>query len=284
MSEPSLEGNKPQEPQGSPVSQEIQGSIERLQNQPPENLVDVIQDSINEITKASADLKVEKDKVPTLKRLTLALAPITLAVSALVFRTQAENHTPDVHIPPPTPTATKHEPQPPPVHEIGPASTVYNIQEEDSISSILAKMHPEKYLDENGHFKTDDATQEALYREIYPILIANRQILQQDNRTLYQAIDSATFNLEIGTTLSGLELKKIVQEIGGPHEVVVIRPGQQLQINTGDSTAEPIPKIPQTPKLQPITPPAQEATPPPFPTPVRHTPPAGSQDSPEEIA
>lgn len=265
-----------------------------LQEKNPHKLAQLASEKLSAIQVGITDL-LRGEPSKTTSSIVRGLGVVTIMVAALAFRLQAESDNKSDDSPSPTPVPERRDPPlPTPLSEVGEPLIVRTVEPGDSISSILAKAQPEKYLDQYGHFKTDDATQEALYSQIQHVLDQNRQILEEDNQPLYQAIDSANTHREAFTgPVTGLELKKIVQQIGGPSEVIVVKQGQILNITllNEDADRDPnrpgvTPKMPpkptSTPALKPLTlmeltyKPTHGYVPtevPPLPSPIRHEPP-----------
>jgi len=88
-------------------------------------------------------------------------------------------------------------------------------------------MHPEKYLNGQGHFKTDEITQDELYSQVGKVLDTNKNTLQPQNATLYERIDQIR---STGKELTGYDLRTLAQETGGPYQVIIIQPGQNLTV------------------------------------------------------
>lgn len=130
-------------------------------------------------------------------------------------------------------------------------SVEYTVQPGDSITGILDKLHPGKWKDESGQFKVDDAAQDELYREVRKVISLNRDLITSQNPALMREIDNR--ETDLGRTLSGLELRSIVEETGGPNQVVIIQPGQVLKFPKESGIIQH-PSSFETPPTQPLTP------------------------------
>jgi|SRR3989344_3142657 len=109
-------------------------------------------------------------------------------------------------------------------------SVEYTIQPGDSLSSIIARFNPNKgYLDENGVFKMDDATQAQLHNDLADLIGINPQILEW-NPDLANAIGQEAQSL--GESPRGTDLKALVRKVGGPNEVINIHPGAVIRITS----------------------------------------------------
>lgn len=107
------------------------------------------------------------------------------------------------------------------------AVKTYEVKTGDSITGMLAKLNPERWLDQNGHFKSDDAIQGELYEIVGTVIGLNRNLIGQHNPELLKKI--AEQKAQLGRNLTGLELKKLVKETGGNNEVIIIQPGDTLE-------------------------------------------------------
>ncbi len=127
--------------------------------------------------------------------------------------------------PEPAPQLVSHPPQP----EVSATHLVdYTIQPGDSISTIIARLNPQKgYLDESGTFKMDDVTQTQLYNDIGDVISNNPQILEW-NPDLAKVIAQETQSL--GASPRGPDLKAAVRKVGGPFEVIVIPTGATIKV------------------------------------------------------
>lgn len=283
------------EAQVDSAGQQLDSEIQHiLQEKNPHKLAQFASEKLSAIQVGITDL-IRGEPSKTTSSIVRGLGVVTIMVAALAFRLQAESEGKSDDSPAATPIPERHEPPlPVPLSEVGEALIVRAVEQGDSISSILAKAQPEKYLDQYGHFKTDDATQEALYNQIQKVLEGNRQILEGDNQPLYQAIDSVNAHRDVNISpVAGLELKKIVQQIGGPSEVIIIHPGQILNITLLDESGD---IDPDKPGVTPEIPQKPDSTPAPFPeeemhntpTPLRFTPdspatPTGEPQQSQEI-
>ncbi|KKS04539.1 hypothetical protein A2W45_03850 [Candidatus Curtissbacteria bacterium RIFCSPHIGHO2_12_41_11] len=227
------------QPETAVTTADAERALEEVRNilaeTDPTKLVERTQREASELVEDLGRLRSAEGRssLANLRRILLRLSPLVLAVSAILMPRDTVNVEGQSATTPVSPPAAAEPITQPPTSEISatqiapkePEFTAYTVQPSDSITGILAKMHPEKYLDEQGHFKADEITQDELYARVGEVLDLNRDTLQPQNPDLYGRIDEIRSG---DKEVRGYDLRGLVQQTGGPYEVVTIQPSQRL--------------------------------------------------------